>query len=241
MDLVFAAWGTHPLWKATDAMVERAYPAFMNHDATANRCFPLMYRMYPEWQQLALDGDRPVGFFNSAPLPFTGSDADLPQEGWDWAIDLATRRTVVDPTLACGIQIVIDPELHGRGYARSLVAQMKANAAAMGCTRLYVPIRPTRKSEFPHESMADYARRIRDDGQPFDPWLRVHVSLGAHVLHPCERAMVIEGSIDEWKQWSGVSLSGDGRHIVTGALGPVTVDGDRVTYVEPNLWLRHDL
>lgn len=240
VDLTFAPWRTHPGWDATDDMVRRAYPEFMNHDATAGRCFPLMYDMYPRWQQLALDGDRPVGFFNSVPLPFDGVDADLPPEGWDWAIDLATRSTVVEPKVACAIQIVVDPALHGHGYARHLVSQMKANAAALGCDRLYVPIRPTRKSEFPLEPMEEYARRTRADGQPFDPWLRVHKSLGARLLHPCPRAMVIEGSREQWRRWSGASLESDGEHIVAGALAPVTVRGDRVTYIEPNLWLRHE-
>jgi GNAT superfamily N-acetyltransferase len=224
-------------------MVERAYPAFMNHDVIANRCFPLMYDMYPQWQVLAVDDDRPVGFFNSVPLPFAGTDDELPDEGWDWAIDLATRHPVADPRVACGIQVVVDPNLHGRGYSRALLAQMKATARTMGCDRLYVPLRPTRKAEYPTESMAVFAGRTLDDGRPFDPWQRVHASAGATILHPCERAMVIEGSVSDWQRWTGLTFSVDGEVLVPGALAPVVVDlaADRITYVEPNLWLRHDI
>jgi GNAT superfamily N-acetyltransferase len=241
--LTFYPWRTHAGWDLTDAMVERAYPEFMNHDPVANRGFPLMYEMYPQWQQLAVDGDRPIGFLNSVPLPWNGAESELPQEGWDWAMELATRSPVTAAKVACGIQIVIDPDLHGRGYARRLVSQMRRLAAANGCERLIVPIRPTRKPDYPHESMADYARRTRPDGQPFDPWQRVHVSLGAYVVGPCDRAMVIVGTVAEWESWTGRRFHTSGEAIVPGALAPVSVDLalDRITYVEPNLWLRHDV
>lgn len=242
-DLTYHPWRTHTGWDLTDSMVERAYPEFMHHDPVANRGFPLMYEMYPQWQQLAVDGDRPVGFINSVPLPWNGADADLPQEGWDWAMDLATSTHVPDPKVACGIQIVIDPDLHGHGYARRLVSQMCRVAAAKGCERLVVPIRPPHKSDYPHESMAEYAGRTRPDGLPHDPWQRVHVSLGAHVVGPCERAMVITGTVAEWESWTGVEFTTSGEVVVAGALAPVSVDieADRISYVEPNLWLRHDV
>jgi GNAT superfamily N-acetyltransferase len=242
-DLAFHPWRAHPGWDLIDGMVERSYPEFMNHDPVANHGFPLMYEMYPRWQQLAVDGERPVGFLNSVPLPWNGADAELPQEGWDWAMQLATGSYVTEGKVACGIQIVVDPDLHGRGYARHLVSQMRRVAAANGCERLIVPIRPTRKSDFPHEPMADYARRTLPDGRPFDPWLRVHVSLGAHVVGPCDRAMVITGTVAEWEGWTGHSFDMSGEVVVPGALAPVMVDieANLVTYVEPNLWLRHDV
>ena len=42
---------------------------------------------------------------------------------------------------------------------------------------------------------------------------------------------------------AGRTLDGDGPVLVEGALVPVRVDrdADRVTYVEPNVWVHHDL
>ena len=122
-----------------------------------------------------------------------------------------------------------------------MVKQMKANAANMGCRRLVVPIRPTAKPGFPQMPMTDYAAKRRPDGSAFDPWQRVHESLGATVVGPCERAMVIEGTTAQWEEWAGMAFDVDGEVIVPGALAPVTVDleADLVTYVEPNLWMRH--
>jgi GNAT superfamily N-acetyltransferase len=241
-NLEFFEFGSHPGWDMAPGMVERAYPEFMNHDPVANRGFPLMYEMYPSWQRLGMDGSQVVGFLNSVPLPFLGDD-DLPEEGWDWAMEAATRRLVTESTVACGIQIVIDPDLHGQGYARAMVSHMKETAAAHGCDRLYVPIRPTRKSEYPTESMREYAQRVTEGGEPFDPWQQVHVSLGAKVIGPCDLAMVISGTVAEWEEWTGLGFDSDGEVTVPGALAPVTVDieADLITYVEPNLWLRHDL
>ena len=91
-----------------------------------------MYDLYPEWQQIAIVDGNAIAFFNSVPLPYDGTDEDLPDTGWDWAIDLATRERVEGSSTACAIQIVIDADFHGRGYSRMMVSQMKANAAAMG-------------------------------------------------------------------------------------------------------------
>ncbi len=91
--------------------------------------------------------------------------------------------------------------------------------------------------------MAEYASWRDAAGRPFDAWVRVHVSMGGRVVGPCERAMVITGSVAEWEEWTGLRFPGTGRYVVDGALAPVEVDvgADRGTYVEPNLWIEHRL
>ena len=155
VDVSFFPYGAHEAWDLMPGMVQRAYPEYMNHGAIADRCFPLMYDLYPEWQQLAVVDGNAIGFFNSVPLPFDGPDEDLPNTGWDWAIDLATRERVEAATTASAIQIVIDPNYHGHGYSRMMVSQMKANAVARGCHRLVVPLRPTGKPDYPRMTMAE--------------------------------------------------------------------------------------
>jgi hypothetical protein len=61
-------------------MVGGAYPEFMRHDPVANERFPRVYEMYPDWQLVAVAGDRTIGFLNCVPLRWTPGDT-LPAEG----------------------------------------------------------------------------------------------------------------------------------------------------------------
>ncbi|MGH7666059.1 MAG: hypothetical protein ACREN1_01920 [Candidatus Dormibacteria bacterium] len=53
--------------------------------------------------------------------------------------------------------------------------------------------------------------------------------------------MVITGTVAEWEGWAAMVFPEAGRYVVPGALDLVEIDraGDRGTYVEPNLWMRH--
>ena len=86
-----------------------------------------------------------------------------------------------------------------------MLVAMRDNAARRGFAELLAPVRPNGKTDV-HEPMSTYALRVRDDGLPVDPWLRVHVRAG--------------GRIDE----GGPALDGHPRH----ARGVAGVDGAAV-------------
>ena len=200
--------------------------------------------MHPDWQEVAVEDGRAVAWFNSAPLPWP-LDVPLPEDGWDRAMLAATdeRADAAVSGTAFGVQVVIDPDHQGRGFARRLVGRMREVARLHGAKRLVVPIRPPGKARYPLIPMGEYAAWRDESGRPFDPWVRVHVSMGGRIVGPCERAMVIEGSVADWEQWTGMRFLGAGRYIVEGALAPVEVevDADRGIYVEPNLWIEHEI
>ena len=89
--------------------------------------------------------------------------------------------------------------------------------------------------------MADYIARTRSDGLPEDPWMRVHARLGAVTLDVCPTSMVVTGTLDEWREWTGREFAASGPQHVAGALVPVHVDldQDHAVYVEPNVWMEH--
>jgi hypothetical protein len=91
--------------------------------------------------------------------------------------------------------------------------------------------------------MTEYIEQLRDDGLPTDPWLRVHVKAGGKIVQVAPRSMVIAGSLAEWRDWTGLPFDVSGEVIVPKALVPVHVDvaHDHAVYVEPNVWVRHDL
>jgi len=122
---------------------------------------------------------------------------------------------------------------------RTATVTADPNPAGAGFSSLIAPVRPTWKDRYPLIPFDRYVRWTRDDGLPFDPWIRVHVRLGGELLEPCPSSMTVEGSLEEWQKWTGMHFPEDGEYVVPGALVPVVLSGGRGRYVEPNIWMRH--
>ena len=58
---------------------------------------------------------------------------------------------------------------------------MRANARLHGLRRLIACVRPTLKDRYPLVPIERYLEWRRDDGLPFDPWIRLHVRLGGRI------------------------------------------------------------
>lgn len=65
-------------------------------------------------------------------------------------------------------------------------------------------MRPTREHLVPDVPIEEDAGLVREDGLPQDPWLRVHARAGGRIVGTCKRAMVIPGTLDEWRSWTGL-------------------------------------
>jgi hypothetical protein len=87
--------------------------------------------------------------------------------------------------------------------------------------------------------IAEYAALRRDDGTHADPWIRTHERAGGRILGTADEAMLIEGSVDEWRAWTGLDFPADGEALVPEALVPVRFENGRGTYREPCVWLEH--
>jgi GNAT superfamily N-acetyltransferase len=156
-----------------------------------------------------------------------------------WFADLRQGRR---PTVSSALEILIRPSHLGRGLSHRMLAAMRAAVKAKGHTTLFAPVRPNGKADA-MLPMTEYVVQDRDDGLPTDPWLRVHVKAGAKIVKVAPRSMVIAGSRAEWREWTGVPFDTTGDVIVPKALVPVHVDvtHDHAVYVEPNVWVQHDL
>ena len=106
---------------------------------------------------------------------------------------------------------------------------------------LIAPVRPNLKSTYPLTLIDNYIDWKNENGLPFDPWLRVHASLGARIIKVCHEAMLIKGNIADWEKWTKMHFPESGKYIVPGALLPVDIDcqGNIGIYVEPNVWMIH--
>lgn len=101
--------------------------------------------------------------------------------------------------------------------------------------------RPTRKHLYPLATVEEYAAWTRQHGQPLDPWVRLHLRLGARVVALAPAAQTMTGSVTEWQNWTGLEFPADGSYVIPRGLGLLVIDrkADSGSYVEPSIWVRH--
>jgi GNAT superfamily N-acetyltransferase len=205
----------------------------------------LLHRTGAEFPAYCLIATTPDGtpVARGRAVPFADR-GHLPDQGWDrvqvWAFnDRLAGRT---PDIASALEIAIAPAHLGTGLSHRMLAALRDAVRAAGHTTLLAPVRPNGKTD-PTEPMTEYVRRTRPDGLPTDPWLRVHVRAGGRIVRVAPTSMVIPGSLAEWREWTGLPFDEPGDVHVDGALTPVHCDPahDHAVYVEPNVWVRHDL
>jgi GNAT superfamily N-acetyltransferase len=220
--------------------METSWPEFMKHDPVGHGYYASLAE-FAEHVLVLLDGTgRLVAKAHS--IPFVLEDEELPDGGWDFVIQsgVLTRLWGETPNACSAVEIAVVPELQGAGLSGRVLAALRDNAGRLGFGELLAPVRPNGKADV-HEPMAAYALRARDDGLPVDPWLRVHVRAGGRIDRVCPRSMVIPGTLEEWREWTGLPFDATGPVVVPGALAPVMCDAEHgtATYVEPNVWVRH--
>ncbi len=232
-DLVDAFWS-----------IEGDWPTFMLKDPF-DGAYEVTVEAFPQLPLVVLDGDEPVARLHAVPLAATVGD--LPSRGWDHVMQeaerMAARGDAPDLTTVSLIEARVAVGRRSEGLSGALLAEARRRYAALGCRDLVGPVRPTRKSLEPRTGAAEYARRARADGLPEDPWLRVHARAGGRIVEVAPASMTVPGTLAQWREWTGLPFDLDGPVEVPGALAPVHVDtaNDHAVYVEPNVWVHHDL
>lgn len=234
------------LWSLVNDSPNVAWPEFMMHDGVAaEHWFPYLKRyMRYSWAMITED-QRVAAGANAIPVLWDGTLDGLPG-GWDAA--LAAGMALPDETdnsgrALCALGVTTHPDFQGQGLGKQLLGAMKARAREEGYRALISPMRPIAKHKHPRMSMEEYILRKDHEGKAEDPWLKTHLSLGAHILKVAPQSMRIEGSLADWKAWTGVDLVSDGDCEFPGGLVPVAVSlqEKRGLYVEPNVWILYDL
>jgi GNAT superfamily N-acetyltransferase len=222
-----------------------AWPEFMLEDPIANRLWRHLLEDFAAWQLvLVVRDERVVVGGNSAPLAWDGTVDGLPA-GWDDQFERTVDglRSRIAPNTLGAIQIVVAPDRQGEGLAGRMVAIFRERARAAGLRALVACVRPTEKHLYPLAPIDEYAAWTRDDGLPFDAWIRLHVRLGGRIARAAPTSMTIAGTVADWERWTGLSFPASGRYVVPFATNPVDVDreADRVLYHDANVWVVHDL
>lgn len=228
-------------------LADACWNEFMLHDPIADHYWSDLFERFSDYQFGLLDTQtgKAAAMGNSLPLHWDGDPAELPEGGFDWAMQQAVsdHQEALKPRTQCAIQIAIHPDHQGLGLSTRMLQMMRSIGISKGFKRLFAPIRPTQKSQYPLASIDHYITWKNDAGLPFDAWMRVHVRLGAQIIKPCHESMDIRGPIADWERWTGLKFFESGEYIVPGALNPIHVDleANQVVYIEPNIWLVHPL
>lgn len=225
-----------PMWD-----MPNSWPEFMRHDPIGGLFYGNVESRFSEYVLVAQDEAGEV-VACAYSIPFVRSDHPLPDNGWDCVIrnGLLANIRGEEPNAISAIEIAVRPDLQGTGLSGQMLIAMRDNAARHGFAELVAPVRPNGKADA-HEPMSTYAFRVRDDGLPVDPWLRVHVRAGGRIEKVAARSMVIPGTLEEWREWTGLPFDESGPVVVPQALAPVHCDVVHgvATYVEPNVWVVH--
>ncbi|GAB3401927.1 hypothetical protein GCM10027569_07460 [Flindersiella endophytica] len=227
--------------------LDDSWPEFMGHDKLANALFNQVPDVFADYCVVATEaGGRLVARGRAIPFSTEPPGRELyPDGGWDSVLlwGFADHRAGRKPNAVSALEIAIDVAYTGRGLSYQILAALRDAARRQGHDALVAPVRPNAKHLKPQQPMTDYLMELRDDGLPVDPWLRVHARAGGRVVQVAPASMVMAGSLDQWRTWTGLPFDRTGDVVVPEALVPVRCDvaHDYAVYVEPNVWVHHDL
>jgi GNAT superfamily N-acetyltransferase len=240
--LVVTAEERPDLWEAARPLFQEVWPEYNLHGNHTGRIFSSLVPRHAGHQVLVYhrELDRVIARGRSIPFRWDGSLADLPT-----GIDALGQRALDEeegrPTALSALAAEVDREYQGRGLSRLVLRALRDGARAAGLESLVAPVRPSLKDRYPLTPIDRYAQWQRGDGLPFDPWMRVHVGLGATALRPEPRSLQIEAPVSDWQAWTGMEFPEDGAYVFPLGLAPLYVRSGTGSYWEPNVWMLHGL
>ncbi len=215
------------------AAIERDAPPFLAELTHGHRQH--LTATAPELSFVVLEEGRPVAVVRAVRLRWDGSSGGAPGAGAGEALARAGEPgaktfAVLDVMVAFGAR--------GRGIGRRVLAALDDRRRETGLERLLVLLRPHTKADYPLVPFARYAAFTRDDGEPFDPWLRTAWQVGLRPVRGVDRSLVARAGLDDWRRWLEVELPGSGPYLVPGAIKPAILETERDEgrYREPHLW-----
>lgn len=217
------------------------WPEYNMHGTHAARYFGVLTPRFARFQALFVDGrvNEVIARARTIPFRWDGTLANLP-EGID-AVGVQAVEDARTPTALSALSAEVRSEYQGTRLSALVLATMATMAGRASLAPLVAPVRPSWKDRFPLHSIGDYASWQRHDGLPYDPWIRVHIRLGARILRPAPKSMEFTAPVSDWEGWTGLDFHRDGTYVFPGGLAPLTITSDVGRYWEPNVWMLHEI
>lgn len=232
------------LWDQIAGLSAEVWPEYNQHGDVLNLYWGRLYGELPDYQFVLYDdeADDVLAEGHTIPCVWDGTPAGL--------------GTGIDDVIAAGFALLESggpanalsalaaevPVRHrARGLSGALLRAIVERAAAKGLEHVVAPVRPSWKERYPLASIERYVHWTGRAGEPFDPWIRVHLRMGGRIVAPAPRSMRITGSVAEWESWTGLAFPESGDYVFPHGLAPVHVDldADLCSYWEPNVWIAH--
>ncbi len=232
------------LWDAITALSEEVWPEYNLHGDVLGGYWDRLYDEFAEFQFVLYDdeADEVIAEGHTIPCDWDGTPEGL-GDGIDAMIAAAfrAREGRRAPTALCALAAEIRPRFRGGGLANRMLDAMADLARDADLTHLIAPVRPSFKDRYPITPIEHYVTWTRENGEPFDPWIRIHTRRGGEIVKPIPHSMRITGKVAEWEQWTGMRFPGDGQYTFPGGLAAVEIDHlrDCGSYWEPNVWIVH--
>ena len=234
------------LWRDTEEITREVWPEYNLHGDNSNQYWGYLFDEFPDFQFALYDTDQGevIAEGHTMPCPWDGT-ADGLGDGIDAIIaaGFEARRRGRPSAALCALAAEIRPRFQGGGLANRMLDVMAELGREAGLSHLIAPVRPSFKDRYPITPIEHYVSWTRDDGEPFDPWIRIHIRRGGQIVKTIPHSMLITGTVAEWEDWTGMRFPGDGDYTFPAGLAPVMIDRrrDRGLYWEPNVWIVHPL
>jgi hypothetical protein len=232
------------LWERIAALATDVWPEYNLHGDVLNQYWGRLYDDFAEFQFVLYDDelDEVLAEAHTIPCAWDDTPAGLgPGIDHTIAAGFALREASGQPTALAALAAEVLPERRARGLSADVLRGMATVAASAGLAHLVAPVRPSWKERYPLTPIERYVRWTRRDGQPFDPWIRVHVRFGGQIAAPIPRSLRITGSVEDWESWTERAYPESGDYVFPHGLSTLRVDreADLGSYWEPNVWIVH--
>lgn len=223
--------------------ITKAFPQIISESQVIKNNWTKLETYFPEYQHFLLSnkGDL-IGFINTIPFHFQNALSKLPDNGWDWMFEKGINdyEHNIEPNNLGGLQVIVRSKFKKQGYSKEILNFAKTHLHSSRFENLIIPIRPTRKHEFPQMTMASYLE-LKQQDKIYDPWIRTHVKSGAEIIKICSKSMTMKGDLMFWESMLNRKIDKSGNYKLKGALELVSIDLENNTgqYVEPNIWIKY--
>jgi GNAT superfamily N-acetyltransferase len=232
------------LWQRIANLSSRVWPEYNLHADATNRYWGRLYDDFPDFQFVLYDDERDEVLAEGHTIPCTwdGTAAGLgPGIDHTIAAAFALREAGGAANALSALAAEVLPERRERGLSSVMLRAMAGVAVSAGLEHLVAPVRPSWKERYPLAPIERYVHWTGRDGQPFDPWIRVHLRMGGRIVAPIPHSMRITGSVADWESWTAMEYPESGEYVFPHGLATLLVDreADTGSYWEPNVWIAH--
>lgn len=220
-----------------------SFPEFLLHDGF-DECRPHLLAEFALYQLYFIDpdGGNLLGAGNALPY-FRQAGEPLPKFQQLLTTAPEQFRQGIMPNVLCPVQAMVVDDARGSGVSERIISAYKELASTDGLKAVCVPVRPTLKPLYPLAPIQRYVTWTRENGEKFDPWLRMQERTGAQFTEIAYDSTVITAPVSDWESWTGMKFPESGEYVIQGGHVPLVIDRENDTgrYSEPHVWYTYQL